>query len=110
MHDDIADDIMNAKAVKKLHRQIAAMRAGTPNVGELQRLARKLGRKLLGGRGKEPQWVSRQFSELRPVSIPDHASMPRPTAQGIVDDLEGDLFAWERRLEKQEQEQVRRKP
>src|SRR2546428_447798 len=101
---DITDDIMSPSALRKLRREVSRLRAGTPNVGQLQRLARKLGRKLFK-RGKEPTWVNTQLPGTRPLSIPDHPSIPRPTAQSILSDLESDLFAWEEILEAQRRQQ-----
>jgi hypothetical protein len=42
--------------------------------------------------------VNRQLSGLQPLSIPDHSSIPRPTAHSIVDELEVDLVAWDVKL------------
>lgn len=95
---------MTPSRLRKLRQEIAKLRAGSPNVGQLQRLARKLGRKL-AKRGKEPTWVNPELPDRRPISIPAHSSILRPTAQGIVDDLEGDLFAWEQRLDSEEKSQ-----
>ena len=95
---------MTPAALRKLRREVGRLRAGTPNVGQLQRLARRLGRKL-SPRGKEPTWVNAQLPGTRPLSIPDHGSIPRPTAQSILSDLESDLFAWEEILDAQRQQQ-----
>jgi len=94
---------MTLSKARKLRREVEALRRGTPNVGQLQRLARRLGRQLTN-RGKEPTWVNRELPELRPLSIPNNPSTPRPTKQSIVDELEGDLFGWEEKLGSTEKE------
>lgn len=57
----------------------------------MEAIARSLGRKQ-HDRGKEPTWINEVFPDLRPVSIPHHASdLNRFTAQSILDQLEQDL-------------------
>jgi len=71
-----------------------------------QRLANSLGRNPDKSRGKEPTWVSRDFPELRPLSIPDHGGrdIPYGTKQSILNQLEDDVYSWEELLLQQESE------
>ncbi len=89
---------MSAKKLKKLRRDIEKLRRkGDIKERELRSLAEGVGRKR-GTRGKEPTWVSEQFSD-RPLSIPSQRVVNKWTALGILDDLEQDLDEIEATLE-----------
>lgn len=103
-HDDIIGDVMDLKKIRKLRTRIENLRRqGGIRAAELQSLAKRLGRRK-ANRGKEPTWVSEDFLDSRPVSIPDHpGSLNRFTAGGILDQLEGDLERHEELLSSLEQ-------
>ena len=91
---------MNRKKLDKLEQQIEAIRKkGGIKSSELESLAKELGR-VKSKRGKEPTWISEQFNDLRPVSIPRHGSrdLNRYTAGGIIDQLELDVERWEEEM------------
>jgi hypothetical protein len=58
-------------------------------------------------RGKEPMWESTEFDELYPLSIPHHGGrdLAIGTKNSILDQLEGDVCAWEARLADDEDEE-----
>jgi hypothetical protein len=90
--DGIAYDIMKARGTRGLRRRIEALRqAGSVRPGELERLARSLGRTRVK-RGKHSTWVRYLLPTARPVSIPNHSGdLNRFTARAILDQLEEDL-------------------
>jgi hypothetical protein len=97
---DIAFNIMMTESkVKKLRRRLDALcRKRSVTIGELQSFAKDMGRRKLTGaksRGKEPQWVSDEFPELRPISIPFHGrktnALPTGTGKSILNDFDGDV-------------------
>ncbi len=87
---------MNLSKLKRTRKKIADFRNQSAiKSGKLESLAKKLGR-VLYKRGKEPTWVSEQFPELSPLSIPHHSKdVNKYTAGGILDQLELDLERWE---------------
>lgn len=90
---DIICAIMKSNKVAKLRRELESLRRrGGIKPNELESLARSLGR-AKHPRGSEPTWVSEEFPNLRPVSIPHHGGrdLNRFTAGGILDQLEVDL-------------------
>lgn len=93
---------MNIRKFRKLVQEREALRQRRANVKtrELQSLARSLGRKRQGGRGKEQMWVSGEFPETRPLSIPVHSKDPIPwIVISILDQLEEEDFSlWAGRL------------
>ena len=96
---DTARDIVTVKKLAKLRRRIESLRGSPRKARELESVARALGRKLVRP-GSEPTWISQEFPELRPVSIPHHSrDVKRFTSESILDHLEAnDVLAWERRL------------
>lgn len=66
---------------------------------DLERIALKLGRKLVK-RGKEPTYESMVFPDANVITIPNHAgkTVKRWTAANILNQLEEDVYRWERRL------------
>ena len=92
---------MNPRKLNKIKQDIDGFRnRGGVKSSELESLAKRLGRDK-SDRGKEPTWVNKQFSCLRPLSIPYHGSrdLNKFTARGILDQLEEDIGKWEELLE-----------
>ncbi len=90
---------MNARKIGKIEKELYNLRRkSVVTTAELQSLAKSLGRRKLTGaqvRGKEPGWVSNEFPQLRPISIPFHgnnSSVAPGTAKNILNDLEEDIF------------------
>lgn len=74
-------------------------RRGGIKSDELESLAQELGR-VKSKRGKEPTWVSSQFTDLRPLNIPNHSQdLNKFTARSILDQLELDVEKWQEYLE-----------
>jgi hypothetical protein len=94
---------MNRKKLRKLRQEIARMRRAPQKAQPLESLAQALGRKL-ANRGKEPVWVSTEFDDLYPVSIPRHGAriVSIGTKNSILDQLEDDVQAWDMSLEDEE--------
>ncbi len=94
---------MNRKKLNKLWRQIEGMRKTSPKAFEIQKLAKQMGRKKVK-RGKEPTWESREFQDLRPLSIPDHGGkdLSPGVKNSILNQLEDDLICWDERITQQE--------
>lgn len=92
---DIVYDTMNAKKLRKIRGDIQALRQGSPNARDLEKIAKQVGRNKVN-RGKEPTWECRE-PPMRPLSIPHHggAALPRGTKNSILDALDGDCDAWE---------------
>ncbi len=68
-------------------------------------LAQKLGRRPCN-RGKHPTYISDDFRDLRPISIPSHAGgfLKRGTILSILDDLHEDISRWQEYLDANESE------
>lgn len=100
----IAFDTMNRKKLDKLRRTIAGLRESSPKAIEIERLAKQLGRQKVK-RGKEPTWESREFQDLRPLSIPDHGGRDLSTGvkHSVLNQLEDDFASWDERLAQQEE-------
>ena len=66
----------------------------------MESLARSLGRRRVK-RGKEPVWESEAFDDLFPLAIPHHGDrdLATGTKRSILEQLEGDVLAWEERLD-----------
>jgi hypothetical protein len=94
---------MTPRRLDKLKHELASLRRSQAKAADLESLARRLGRKKVK-RGKEPTWESKEFQHLYPLSIPHHGGrdIPRGTLNSILDQLEKDLFAWEMRLDQEE--------
>lgn len=89
---------MKKKTLEKLRGELARMRRAPQRAADLERLARRLGRKKVK-RGKEPMWESAEF-ELYPLAIPHHGGrdLATGTKNSVLSSLEEDLLAWEERL------------
>ena len=90
---------MNPNKAAKLEKQLAGLRSKrVVTYGDLNSFARKIGRRKLKGaqtRGDEPNWVSDEFPEMRPISIPFHgknSTCPTGTAKNIMNDFEEDVL------------------
>jgi len=95
----IAYSTMDTRKLAKLKGELKSKRRSPQKAKDLESFAKKLGRELMGKRGKEPVWVSREFL-LPPVSIPHHGGrdMAIGTKNAILDQLEEDILEWEQRL------------
>jgi hypothetical protein len=94
---------MDRKKLGKISRDLMAMRDAPQKARVLEGIAKKLGR-TLSKRGKEPNWVSEQFPNLRPISIPHHGG--RDLSQGvrnsILNLLDDDVLEWDQWISQQE--------
>ena len=90
---------MNRRALDKLKRELLSQRRSQKKARDLESLARRLGRKNVGG--THPMWVSTVFPSLRPLSIPHHGGkdIPAGTRNSILDQLDDDIAAWEEEIE-----------
>jgi hypothetical protein len=89
---------MDREKLDKLRQEHEAMSGVPQKVGALISLAERLGRKR-EDRGKHPTWVS-DF-EIPNLSIPIHGGsgdLKRGTQNNILNQLEDDFIAWERKL------------
>ena len=92
---------MDSKKLDKFRRQLEAFRKqGGLSSKPLVKLAKALGCKI-DPRGKEPTYVNEQLPGLLPVSIPNRKDLAPGTKANILDSLEGHIYAWEDRLEKE---------
>ncbi|MCP4646822.1 MAG: hypothetical protein GY852_03685 [bacterium] len=84
---------MNKNKLRRIRKEIEKLRPrGGIKSKELESLAKKLGRKK-HKRGKEPTWMSEECPERNAVTIPNHpGDLNKGLAQGILDQLESDLF------------------
>jgi hypothetical protein len=94
---------MNHKKLTEIKESMEKFRRrGGIKSEELESLTKEIGR-VKSKRGKEPTWVSSQFSDLRPLSIPNHThDLNKFTARSILDQLESDVEKWEEYLESSE--------
>ena len=101
----IAYDTMTRKKLKALWRKLDELRRSPHKAIAVQRFARQLGRRKVK-RGKEPNWESDAFPNLRPLSIPDHGGkdLSIGTKNSILNQLEDDLICWEELVTRQEEE------
>ncbi len=93
---------MDKKKLRKIHKEIAKLRAGLANIksGDLMSVARQLGRVRSKQRTNEPTFISELLPHSRPISIPDHSGTLKPRTSGnILDALEQDLFFLEEELD-----------
>lgn len=90
---------MNPRRLRRCEQRLAKLRRAVPTARQLETLAKMLGRRL-DNRGKEPNWVSMAFPNLRPISIPHHSSsLNKFTAGSILSQLEEDIFRYKWMLE-----------
>ncbi len=94
---------MNRRNLNKIKRDLDSLRSTTPKASDLERIAKRLGRKLTPG-GKHPMWESEEFGNLYALSIPHHGGKDVliRTKNSILDQLEDDIIAWEVRLDEEE--------
>ncbi len=90
---------MDSEKVGKLEEELKELlRKRTVTTGELESFARSIGRRKPSKsqvRGKEPNWISDEFPEARPISIPFHGrnrDVPKGTARSILYDFEEDVI------------------
>lgn len=102
---------MDARKLEKIKRQIRELRRQrVVTYSDLISLATSLKRAKLKGaqtRGKEPAFISLEFPNARPISIPFHgknSSMAHGTVKNILNDLEGDVFRFEEMLRREKEE------
>lgn len=99
---------MDRRKLKIIGRQIREARRRVNTYSDLAAIATSLKREKLSGaraRGKEPMFVSTEFSDARPISIPFHGknkSIPPGTAKNILNDLEFDVLRFLERLDEEE--------
>jgi hypothetical protein len=87
---------MTLKRVAQLRAHIAELRrARDVKSRDIVRLAQAIGRKPDNKRGKEPTYIHPEIRNRRPLSIPNHPTLAPGTKNNILDDLEGDLDAYE---------------
>lgn len=91
---------MNVGKLNKCRSELERLRTTPSPAAKFEALAKKLGRKIKKG-GKHPMWISEEFPNLRPLSIPHHGSrdLPTGTRGSIANQLELDILRWEEKLE-----------
>lgn len=89
---------MSPPKPEKLRRKLESLRrTGGIKSREMESFAKSLGRKSVT-RGKEANWINKEFPHLPPVSIPHHGTeLKRFTARSILDDFERDVEEHENR-------------
>jgi len=89
------------RRIRESTDDIAALRLeGTPSRDDVERIAKRLGRKWDKGRGSEPAYKNEWFPHLRTLLIPNKSPLKKGTAHKILSQLEGDLAAMRSRLER----------
>jgi hypothetical protein len=103
---DITRSTMTPRKLHKLKLELASYRRSQAKAADLESLASRLGRKKVK-RGSEPTWESQEFADVYPLSIPHHGGkdLPIGTRRSILDQLQEDVFAWERRLDEKEDDE-----
>jgi hypothetical protein len=92
---------MTLKRVGQLRGRVEDLRrARDVKSREMVRLAKAIGRKPHNSTGKEPTYIHSELGNRRPLSIPNHPTLAPGTKNNILDDLEGDLDAYEEILTK----------
>jgi hypothetical protein len=76
--DDTAYDTMKRRKLNKLRRDVEACRRSPQNAESLISIAVRLDLRKIKG-CKEPTFVSDEFSDFRPLSIPKHGGRDIPT-------------------------------
>jgi len=91
---------MKRKALEKAKRKHKALRGSSARAADLIALASVLGREAVAGRGKEPTFLSRDFPDLRPLTIPKHGGkdLKTGTKNSILNQLEDDISRHEMEL------------
>lgn len=101
---------MTRKKLEQIKRQMEWARRRSNSHGDLAGIAQSLGRKRAKGsqvRGKEPAYLSTEFPNLRPLTIPYHSGrdIVKGTAASILNQLEEDVLLFEQRLDVEEKKQ-----
>lgn len=94
---------MDAKKLARIRDDIAAASRKPQTQGDLAALAARLERfARKGGKGKHPTWMT-HLPGCHPLSIPDgkRRDLPTGTKNNVLNQLEGDVEAWEMILEEQ---------
>jgi predicted RNA binding protein YcfA (HicA-like mRNA interferase family) len=94
---------VNPKKLAKIRRDIEGLRQRLATIKgrELESIVKRLGRRLAGGRGKEPAWISDELPHRNPITIPRHGGKDlRPkTARSIIEQCELDLDELEKKYD-----------
>lgn len=88
---------MQKSKLKGLRKDLEELLLSPHNVSsnELERIARKVGRKLVK-RGKEPNYIRLNDPSLSPpLSIPNRQTLKAGTAKSIINALISDVDEWE---------------
>ena len=95
---------MDRRKLEKLRDELEAMRRSSIRAADVESLASKLGRRKVSKKGKEPRWDQIELTGLYPLTIPHHGGKDfRPgTKKSLLDQLEGDIEAWEAYLSESE--------
>jgi len=98
---------MTRKKLEQIKRQIEWARRRSNSHGDLAGIAQSLGRRRAKGmqvRGKEPAYLSTEFPNLRPLTIPYHSGrdITKGTASSILNQLEEDVLLFEHQLADEE--------
>jgi hypothetical protein len=89
---------MTPKKLQRFRGRIAELRrAKAVKSRDMVRLAEAIGR-TLSNRGKEPTYIHEELISRRPISIPNHPTLSIGVKNNILDDLDGDLDAYEERF------------
>jgi predicted RNA binding protein YcfA (HicA-like mRNA interferase family) len=94
---------VNPRKLAKIRRDIDGLRQRLATIKgrELESIVKRLGRRLAGGRGKEPAWISDELPHRNPITIPRHGGRDlRPkTARSIIEQCELDLDELEKKYD-----------
>jgi predicted RNA binding protein YcfA (HicA-like mRNA interferase family) len=94
---------VNPRKLAKIRRDIDGLRQRLATIKgrELESIVKRLGRRLAGGRGKEPAWISDELPHRNPITIPRHGGKDlRPkTARSIIEQCELDLDELEKKYD-----------
>jgi hypothetical protein len=71
----------------------------TPSRDDVANVAERLGRKLRRRYGSEPTYENELFPNLRTLTIPNKSPLKKGTKGKILNVLEGDIAAWQQRLD-----------
>jgi predicted nucleic acid-binding OB-fold protein len=101
---------MTREKLRKIQRQIDALRRTAVTHSDVASVANQLGRKRLKGAmaRKEPTFISTVFASARPISIPDHGSrnLSPIVKKNVLNDLEEDILRFQEMLRKEEENDV----
>lgn len=110
LYCDIIDDIIKErKRLRRARSKLEALKNTPSNIRpkQLKNLAKSLGR-IPYPRGKGPTFINPRLPRSKPLTIPNHpGALPRYTAESILEQIEGDLFALEEKLENEAERRKR---